>query len=259
MKRFYVDIPEGQMHYQTEGSGPPLLLVHQTRMSSDEYSEMIPLLAKRYRVFAVDLLGHGPSDRPPAEFTIEDHARSLVHFLDATGVKMASIVGHHVGSRVAVETAATWPERVDRLVLSGCAYYTPEEREVLPKDPKYSGLDVTLEGEFLSELWRRYKANFCLPVSSEVLCRVVAISLVAMAKPYNIHEAVFKHDIDRPLRRVKCPTLFVSGDKDVFYNKLDLVKKLVPGSQTRVIPGGGYFVCLEKPEEFAQVIRDFVT
>jgi pimeloyl-ACP methyl ester carboxylesterase len=57
MKRAYVDIPEGQVHYRTDGSGPVLLLLHRVPTSSALFIKVIPILAKHYRVIAMDILG----------------------------------------------------------------------------------------------------------------------------------------------------------------------------------------------------------
>ncbi len=73
MKRAYVDVPGGQVHYRTEGRGRPLILIHQSVCSSDEYSRVLPLLAKNYRVIAMDTLGYGESDKPPRVYDIPDY------------------------------------------------------------------------------------------------------------------------------------------------------------------------------------------
>ena len=256
MKRCYVDIPEGQVHYQVEGSGKPLLLLHQTGSSSEEYSLMIPILAKTYQAVAMDLLGYGNSDKPPLGFQIEDYARSIVHFLDALGIKKTSIVGHHGGSRLAVEVAATWPERVDKLVLSGCPWYTSEERETLPSDPMFRPMEIKEDGSFLMELWRNYR-SFSSELKPEVLCKVMAVALMAGARFHDLHQAAFQHDIEPRLHLIKSPTLLVSGSEDMFYNRLEIISKLIPLCKTQVITGGGVFICLEKPKEFARAILDF--
>ena len=256
MKRCYVDIPEGQVHYQVEGSGKPLLLLHQTGASSEEYSLMIPILAKTYRAVAMDLLGYGNSDKPPLGFKIEDHARSIVHFLDALDIKKTSIVGHHAGSRLAVEIAATWPERVDKLFLSGCPWYTLEERQALPSEPVYRSMEIKEDGSFLMELWQNYR-SFSRELKPEDLRRVVAVALMSGAGLHDLHQAAFQHDIEPRLRLIKSPTLLVSGSEDMFCNRLDTISQLVPQCKTQVINGGGILTCLERPDEFARAILDF--
>ena len=67
MKRGYVDVPEGQVHYRAEGSGDAIILLHMASSSSGEYSRVIPFLAKTYHAIAMDFLGFGESaPAPPA-------------------------------------------------------------------------------------------------------------------------------------------------------------------------------------------------
>lgn len=256
--KYYVNITQGQVHYQREGSGEPLLLLHQTRMSSEEYSEMIPILAKTYQVVAMDLLGHGNSVTPPSDYTIEDHAKAITYFLDALGVEKTSIVGHHVGARIAVELAASWPERVNKLILSGCPWYTEEQRRALEGDWKYHRWKITEDNSFLVGLGETNKRLWGPNIDAKALCKILGISLQNLSSSYNIHEAVFKHDIDPRLRMVGCPTLLLSGSEDVFYDKLELISRLIPRSRTQVIDGAGGYICLQKPKEFAEAIVDFL-
>ena len=76
MKRGYIDIPEGQIHYRTAGSGEPLLLLHRSPSSSEEFGDVIPILARDYWVVAMDTPGYGNSDDPPRVYEIADYARN---------------------------------------------------------------------------------------------------------------------------------------------------------------------------------------
>src|SRR5262249_33209711 len=62
--RAFLDTPEGHIHYQTAGSGPAVLLLHQTPRSSDEYRDVMPILARDFRVVAMDTVGYGDSYKP---------------------------------------------------------------------------------------------------------------------------------------------------------------------------------------------------
>ncbi len=59
VRRAFLDAPEGQIHYRTAGAGRPVLLLHQTPRSSDEYRDVIPILARELRVVAMDTIGYG--------------------------------------------------------------------------------------------------------------------------------------------------------------------------------------------------------
>ena len=257
MKKAYVDIPEGQVHYRTEGSGENLLLLHQSPMSSDEFADMIPILAKSCRVVAMDTLGHGSSDDPPREYEIEDFARSVISFLDTLGINKTSIAGHHTGATIAAEVAAAYPERVDRLILSGCIVLEPEEWKAFLSQPLTRDLKMTDDGEFLTKTWEKYK-SFSSHPDPELWFKPFIIALTARTRPYDAHFAVVRYDVKPRLRLIKSPTLLTGGSEDVFVNQLESTKSLIPRCRTMVIEGGGFFVCFEKPREFAQAILDFL-
>jgi len=257
MGKAYANIPEGQIHYRTEGRGPNLLLLHQAPMSGDEFADMIPILAKNYRVVAMDTLGHGNSDDPPREYEIEDFARSVINFLDILGINKTNILGHHTGATIAVELAAAYPGRVDKLILSGCPVWEPEEWKVFLSQPMTRDLAMTDDGQFLTKTWEKYKSMS--PHSNpELWFKPFIISLKARTRPYDAHFAVARYNIKPRLRLIKSPTLLTSGSEDVFVHQLESTKNLIPRCRTEVIEGGGFFVCFERPEEFAQAALDFL-
>ena len=71
IRRSYADTPEGQIHYAEAGQGKPVLLLHQTPRSWDEYRDVLPILGRKYRVIAMDTIGFGDSYRLKGEATIE--------------------------------------------------------------------------------------------------------------------------------------------------------------------------------------------
>ena len=122
MHRAFLDTPDGQIHYVTAGAGRPVLLLHQTPRSWDEYRDVIPLLAVERRVVAMDTIGYGESYKPPRRCDIEDYGRGAIALLDGLGIRSTAIVGHHTGAVIAMELAASYPERVERLVLSSSPF-----------------------------------------------------------------------------------------------------------------------------------------
>jgi len=257
MRRAYVVIPEGQIHYRAEGSGEPLLLLHQTPFSSDEYSEVIPILAKSYRVVAMDTLGYGNSDKPPQGYQIEDYARSIVNFLDALDIRTTNVVGHHTGATLAVELAATYPERVDKLVLSACSLYNPEERKAFLNNPRFTPMEITEDGSFLMKQWKKCWAT-SPHMTLEIAYKIFVANMMAGPRLHDAHYAAFRYEKEPKLPLIKSPTLLMVGTEDIFYNKLEAVKSLIPRCRTKVIRGAGNVVTLEKPREFAQAILDFL-
>lgn len=84
----------------------------------------MPIIGKEYWAIATDTVGFGESYRPEREASIEVYAEGVISFLDAMSIQRASIVGHHTGGVIAIEVAATHPERVDKIILSNCLWWS---------------------------------------------------------------------------------------------------------------------------------------
>src|SRR5207247_8486310 len=112
-----------------------------------------PILGARRRAIAMDTIGFGDSSKPPWPDTIERWAETAATVLDALGVDRASVVGHHTGAVIAIELAASFPERVDKLVLSGPALVDEEHRRLYGESPPVDAVERKLDGSHLVELW----------------------------------------------------------------------------------------------------------
>jgi pimeloyl-ACP methyl ester carboxylesterase len=102
----YADTPLGQLHYAEAGSGPAIVLLHQTPRSLDEYRELMPLLGATHRAIAMDMYGFGLSAKPEGRQSVEQYAAGVLALVDALGVDEFVVMGHHTGSSVAIEVAA---------------------------------------------------------------------------------------------------------------------------------------------------------
>jgi pimeloyl-ACP methyl ester carboxylesterase len=99
------------------GKGPAILLIHGIGDSSATWSQLIPALARDHTVIAPDLLGHGESDKPRADYAVGAYANGMRDLLSVLGVERATIVGHSLGGGVAMQFAYQYPERCERIVL----------------------------------------------------------------------------------------------------------------------------------------------
>ncbi|WP_375490606.1 alpha/beta fold hydrolase [uncultured Jatrophihabitans sp.] len=106
--------------YQEAGpqAGEPIVLLHGLASDSDTWDRAAGALAERgLRVLAIDLIGHGQSDKPRGTYLLDDFAVSLAAFLDALDVPAATLCGHSLGGAIAVHFGARFPDRVRRLIL----------------------------------------------------------------------------------------------------------------------------------------------
>src|ERR1051326_4339625 len=91
-----------RMAYVVAGAGEPVILLHGLGHASGTWAEVLPQLARRFRVYAVDMLGCGRSDKPRIDYHLWALATYTRHFMDAVGIERAHVVGHSLGGGVAL-------------------------------------------------------------------------------------------------------------------------------------------------------------
>lgn len=106
-----------QRAYRLVGEGPPLLLIHGISDESSSWMPVLAALAERFTVIAPDLLGHGASDKPRADYSVAAFSNGMRDLLDVLDFERVTVVGHSLGGGVAAQLTYQYPERVDRLVL----------------------------------------------------------------------------------------------------------------------------------------------
>lgn len=108
------------------GEGPPLLLIHGFLVSSDEWREVIPYLAKDFRCIALDLPGFGRSAKPSAsdfDYTLSGYASLIADLLVELDVAPCFVAGHSMGGAIAMQLAIEHPQTVSRLVVMDAAWH----------------------------------------------------------------------------------------------------------------------------------------
>ena len=113
----YAEVNGINLYYETHGSGRPLVLLHGGLMSGETFGPVLPLLAERHQVIAVDLQGHGRTadiDRP---IDVRLMAGDIAALIDHLRLDTPDVVGYSLGGGVALQTAAQYPTKVRRLVM----------------------------------------------------------------------------------------------------------------------------------------------
>ena len=105
--------------FRVAGSGPAILLIHGIGDNSTTWSTVQTKLAQRFTVIAPDLLGHGQSDKPRADYSVAAYANGMRDLLSVLDIDQVTVIGHSLGGGVAMQFAYQFPQLVDRLILVG--------------------------------------------------------------------------------------------------------------------------------------------
>jgi len=263
LRHHFTDSPWGQLHYVESGeaSAPLVLLLHQSPRSWDEYRDVIPLLAERFHVVAMDTLGFGWSAQPEEFATVERFAAAAREVLLAVQQpgQRAHVVGHHTGGVVGIELAAAYPELVESLVLSGVPWVDAPRRAEVQNRVPIDWVERSTDGSHLLALWQK-RAAFYPADRPDLLDRLVADALRVLPRVEEGHLAVNAYVMEERIGLVECQTLVVCGELDTFSlpDVPALIEHLPAGSRFEQLLGVGVPSVDHDPAQFAAVIAPFI-
>jgi pimeloyl-ACP methyl ester carboxylesterase len=258
----YADGPHGQIHFQSWGTGTPLLLCHQSPSSSEQFTAIYPLLAQRgIRAIGVDTPGYGMSSVPSAPPTIADYADALVAVLDRLGIARAFVLGQHTGSMTAMEATIRHPQRFAGLVLNSPTPFDLAERAQWKEriTPRQKAWRPRADGGHLQELWdRRCAASGPAWNHVDAMHREVVQMLRAGPTLWYGHAASFEYDQLGRLPLVRVPTLILANSGDLTFPLVRRARELRPDFSYVELAGGTHDIVDEQPEAFSAAVADFV-
>jgi pimeloyl-ACP methyl ester carboxylesterase len=266
-----VDGFTGSVHVREDGptSAPSLVLLHGFSGSLHWFDPLVALLADRFRLVRVDLLGHGGTGGPAADAPLQ--ARVVEAVLAELSVEAASAVGHSFGADVAVELAER-SERIQRLVIVAQA---PDYSDAtLPKGRWV--MTVPVAGHALGRLLQsaarvagRISARrrgmaagaelATLDVAAQGLRDFRALT-VGMFRVVLVarRDRMARRPLDAQVLSAGKPTFVLLGGRDHFYGARSESRYRAAGAEVRVLPDAGHSPLVEFPEECASLIADFV-
>jgi pimeloyl-ACP methyl ester carboxylesterase len=258
-RRHMIETPLARMHYAESGSGTPVVFLHQTPRSWLEFADVLPRAGRWCHAIAVDSLGFGDSGRPAGtELTIELLSAGVIGLLDACDLDRVSLVGHHTGGIVALDIAATHPDRVDRLVLSSTPLIDEAWRRRIGSAARIDVAEPTIDGSHLLTLWRG-RQPFYPPDRVDLLEAFIIDALRAKWPPSDGHHAVQTYRMERKIAQVVAPTLLVAATDDPFvFNDIPLLAAAIGAPIVEVV-GGMIPLPDQFPERFDCIVRDFIT
>ncbi|HET9163568.1 MAG TPA: alpha/beta hydrolase [Solirubrobacterales bacterium] len=247
-------------------SAPPIVLVHCFSCAINWWNRMMPRLDRTHRVIAVDLLGHGGSEKPTSGYTIPNQADLVAQAMARLGVRDAEVVGHSLGGSVVTALAERSPQLVERVVIIDTA---PTHRE--------SSLGLLANAAFApvigQALWR-IKPDFAVRKGLEVAFAPgfdVPDEFVEDVKrmtydsyhdsPDGSDEYSKEEGLDRRMKESGKPLLVIMGAEEQIIDepaaRLAEYRRTYPGTQTKLIQGAGHSPNVEKPAQTAALVLAF--
>jgi pimeloyl-ACP methyl ester carboxylesterase len=245
----YAEVDGLSIYYEVHGEGPPLVLLHGGLLTIEAgFGDVLPVLAERHQVVAIELQGHGRTADVDRPLSLERLADDVAQVLAATGIDRADVVGFSLGGLVAVELARRHPQRVRRLVLAS-----------IPSRPEGFHDDVRLPnarpgvGRMPSEDdFRAWEEAYRAVAPDPDHFPAFAAKLGAFVNSLPGWS-------DDELRELQGPTLVLIGDDDfVRVEHAAHMQEVLPDARLAVVPGATHVSLLHETDVVLPILRRFL-
>jgi pimeloyl-ACP methyl ester carboxylesterase len=242
--------------YEEAGRGdPPLLLVHCWAGDHTTLAPQAEHFRRAHRVVAVDLRGHGQSDRPHQDYTVAGFADDLVWLADQLGLTKPVVVGHSMGGNIALELAARRPDFPAAIVMiDSCIVPAPALLDALKRAAE------GLRGPDYRETARQIMHSVCLPTDDPA--RIARLVAVTEAVPQHVLSGVFDQHLlrwDGATAAAACtvPALYIGAAAPLA--DVARLRELCPHLVVGQTVGAGHFNTQVVPEQVNAMIERFLT
>lgn len=244
------------IHFETLGSGQPLILIHGLFGTLDNLKSLAKKLSDTYQVFLIDAPGHGKSSTP-APLDLPHMADAVFQFITEQGLQNIRLIGHSLGGKIAMEVALQHPAVVKQLVVADIAPVTyPRRHEAIiaglqSVTPQHNR--ATADQQLAQFIEEKSIRGFLLKSFINQNERLWAFDLPALADNYDhliAGNSQKQSDVD---------TLFIVGGKSNYVTPAhrEEILSRFPNTQSKVIHGAGHWLHAEKPTAFEKICRDF--
>lgn len=271
----YLTIHGHKRAFVKVGSGPALLLLHGLGCDHTTWLPVIATLARRYTVIAPDLLGHGMSDKPRADYSVGGYANGMRDLLTVLGIDKATVVGHSFGGGIAMQFGYQFPERTERLILVAPGGIG---REVTPAIRAISlpgfqtamgvatipgllqGMKFALRGLAASGISHARDLDEVAEIVQRLSERKSRAAITHVVRAVVDWRGQVVTMADRAYLTDAMPMCVIWGTEDAVIpvKHARLAAEIAPGASVEVIPNAGHFPHKDHPQRFVKLINDFI-
>jgi 3-oxoadipate enol-lactonase len=262
MPEHFVEVRGNKLHALVDGKAgaPWVTCLHGLAANSTLWDTQVRALAGSFRVLCTDMRGHGQSEANNPASSFDDLIGDVIAIWDALGIERSNVLGLSMGGMTGVGLALAHPERVVKLVAADCRVDCPQfffdmwtQRQGLLKE---KGMNAVIEATlpiWFTEATRNSRADLV----------TLARSMMAGTSErgyIGASTAMQKMDFKRQLSAIRCPTLLISGARDMWHpQEMREMAALIPGARYTEIPGAAHISNLEQPERFTKIVLDFLS
>lgn len=255
MKDGKVRVRDGEMFYRQLGDGEPLILIHSMGLSSELWEPVMARFSEKFSVHAVDLIGHGDSDKPDLNYEVNDHARCIMEFMDELKIDKARILGSSIGAMISIDLSVYFPERVLKQVLVACPVFTSRWKRL--EDLMWLAFRYDLEGNPIPQKVEQMQFIYANP-TREITDWTNRIKGKAGKWCKKDQIAVALWETSEKLDRITCPTLVLFGTEDALIANEQVLLDGIKNVESVRIEGVSHFPQKENPEAFVGAVLKFL-
>jgi len=264
-----------RLHYIAAGSGKPLVMIPGWSQTAAQFRDQVAGLSDRYRVIAIDMRGHGESDKPDHGYRIQRLSADVHEFLTANGLTNVTLAGHSMGCSV---IWGYWEQygrdRLAKLILidqmpmiTGNPIWSDKEKEdagaILHKESLYSVTNALAGPEGVKTTEGFITGMFTKQYPRDEVAWVIQQNL-KMPRAYAAR-LLYDHatnDWRDVIPLINIPTLVVGGKASLVGWKSQVwIGSQIPGSRVEIFEeneGGNHFMFMENPEKFNRIVKEFM-
>ena len=256
-----IPIGDIEVNYEEAGKGIPLVMVHGLNGDLTGWALIMPEFAKHYRTVALDVRGHGGTDKPDQPYSIQGFSGDLYGFMRKLEIPKAHIFGLSMGGAIAQQFALDHPEMIRSLILvSTFSYIDDHARQAfnrlkacLAEGGYPAFFDEVVKLAFTPE----YIAANPGPIAELKKKRIAINSPVAIGRAT---DACLAMDLKSQISKIALPTLVVSGRKDVFtpLHLAEQIHRSIRGSEWKILEGVGHNLYIESAPDLVQAVLGFL-
>jgi pimeloyl-ACP methyl ester carboxylesterase len=261
--------------FRIAGSGPALLLIHGVGANSASWEPVHAKLAQRFTVIAPDLLGHGESDKPHADYSLPAFANGMRDLLGALGIDRVTVVGHSYGGGVAMQFAYQYPQLVERAVLVSAGGVAKDVSFVLRLAALPMASDALLRLPGALAALRLFGRAVETVLGSTKFGRDAA-NIVGVLKNLQEPRALsafartlrsvvdrrgqFVTMLDRSYLMQSIPVQVIWGEEDsvIPVDHAHIAHAALPGSSLAIFENAGHMPFRDYPDRFVEVVERFI-